>query len=43
MPPYAHLLDDAELAALLTWLRVSWGHQASALSSAEVGQWRGSR
>ena len=38
MPPYAHLLSDTEIAAVLTFIRQSWGHQASAVSELQVLQ-----
>ena len=33
-------LTDAEVAALLTWLREQWGHHASAINAAQVNQLR---
>lgn len=36
MPPFVHVLDDEDIAALATYLRSSWGHQASAVSASEV-------
>lgn len=38
MPPYAHLLTDTEIAAVLSFIRQSWGHQASAVSELQVLQ-----
>jgi mono/diheme cytochrome c family protein len=38
MPPQA--LDDAEAAALMTWLRRQWGHAAPAVSTAQVKRLR---
>lgn len=38
MPP--HRFTDTELAALLTHLRRSWGHQASTVDEVEVLRWR---
>jgi len=32
MPPFAHQLDDQQAAAVLTYIRRSWGNQASAVS-----------
>ena len=40
MPPYSHLLSDAEVAALLTYLRTSWGNQAAAVEVSEVNRYR---
>jgi mono/diheme cytochrome c family protein len=42
MPPFATMLDDAEIAALLTTLRASFGNAGSAVSALEVGRYRGS-
>jgi len=36
MPPFAGELDARQLAALSTYLRRSWGHQASAVSPQEI-------
>jgi mono/diheme cytochrome c family protein len=36
MPPFAHLLSDADMAAVATFIRQSWGHQASAVSALDV-------
>ncbi|HSI50298.1 MAG TPA: cytochrome c [Ideonella sp.] len=36
MPPFAQQLNDAELAALLSYLRQAWGHQAAAVSLLDV-------
>jgi mono/diheme cytochrome c family protein len=38
MPPQR--LSDGELAALLTYLRQSWGHRAGAVTPLEILQWR---
>lgn len=38
MPSYRHLLSDAEVAAVLTYIRVSWGNDASAVREAEVAR-----
>lgn len=40
MPPFAHVLSDAEIAAVATHLRLSWGHAAAPLSAPEVARWR---
>ena len=34
MPPFD--LDNPDLAALLTWLRASWGHDAAPVTEVEV-------
>ena len=31
MPPFGHVLSDAEIAALASWLRRAWGHEAPAV------------
>ncbi|MFC5498877.1 c-type cytochrome [Caenimonas terrae] len=36
MPPYVLLLSDADVAAVLTHLRTSWGNRAAAVSEVEV-------
>lgn len=36
MPPYGQALDDGEIAAVVTYIRQSWGNQAPAVSSLEV-------
>jgi mono/diheme cytochrome c family protein len=41
MPPYATLLSDAEVAAVVTYLRASWGHRASPVSALQVNRLRG--
>ncbi len=40
MPPYRLLLNDGEVAAVLTHLRSQWGNQASPVSELEVGRFR---
>lgn len=40
MPPFSHVLDDAQAAALLTYLRASWGNAAAPVSSAQVNRYR---
>jgi mono/diheme cytochrome c family protein len=41
MPPYATALSDAELAAVLTMIRNSWGNAASAITTPDVQRYRG--
>ncbi len=36
MPPFAQALNDHEVSALATYMRQSWGHQASPVSALEV-------
>jgi len=41
MPPYALVLSDADVAAVLTYLRGSWGNRAAPVSELEVSRQRG--
>jgi mono/diheme cytochrome c family protein len=36
MPPFVHVLDDEDIAAVTTYIRASWGNQADAVSAADV-------
>ncbi|MBC7513467.1 MAG: cytochrome c [Herminiimonas sp.] len=38
MPPYGPSLSDAEIAAIVTYIRNQWGNQAAAVSAQEVGR-----
>lgn len=40
MPPFAQQLSDAEVAALVTWIRQSWSNQAGAVQAADVSRLR---
>lgn len=40
MPPYAHQLNAGEIAAVLTFVRGSWGNTAPAVSAVEVERHR---
>lgn len=40
MPPFVQLLSDEEVADLASYLRRSWGHQASAVGALQVNQLR---
>jgi mono/diheme cytochrome c family protein len=40
MPPYGPVLQDAEVAEVVTYLRASWGNNASAVTPAEVNRYR---
>ena len=40
MPPYSHLLDDYEVAALVSYLRNSWGNKAPPVTANEVNKYR---
>jgi len=41
MPPYVMLLNDADVAAVLTHIRTSWGNQAAPVSEFDVSRQRG--
>ena len=36
MPPFAHVLDDAAVAAVVSYLRSAWGNRAGAVSQLQV-------
>ncbi len=40
MPPYSHVLNDGEVAAVVTYLRNSWGNQAPPVTAREVNRYR---
>lgn len=40
MPPYGHLLNDEEIAAVASYVRQSWGNRAAGVSGLEVGRLR---
>ncbi|RQP21949.1 c-type cytochrome [Piscinibacter terrae] len=40
MPPFGQALDDSQIAAVLSYVRASWGNQAPAVSTLEVLQFR---
>ena len=41
MPPFGHMLSDADLAAVATFIRQSWGNQANAVGPVDVLRMRG--
>jgi cytochrome c553 len=43
MPPFALRLSDAELAALLSFVRSSWGNQAGAISELTINRYQSTR
>lgn len=43
MPPFSHVLDDSEIAAVLSYVRSSWGNDAPPVSTLEVQQYRAGR
>ncbi|MES2153490.1 MAG: c-type cytochrome [Pseudomonadota bacterium] len=40
MPPYSHALDDYEVAAVVSYLRASWGNHAPPVTAGEVNRYR---
>jgi len=40
MPPFGQVLDDAQIAAVLSHVRGSWGNEAAAVSAVDVLQYR---
>jgi len=42
MPPFAHALEDSEVAQVVTYVRNSWGNQAGSVTPAQVNRYRGS-
>jgi len=40
MPPFGHVLDDDQVAAVVTFIRNQWGNQASAVASTDVQRMR---
>lgn len=40
MPPYSHELNDAQVAAVLTYVRASWGNDAPPVGTPDVNRWR---
>jgi mono/diheme cytochrome c family protein len=40
MPPFVLVMNDVEVASLLSFIRSAWGNQASALSTADVNRLR---
>jgi mono/diheme cytochrome c family protein len=40
MPPYSPVLNDAEVAAVVTYVRNSWGNATPVVTPADVNRWR---
>jgi mono/diheme cytochrome c family protein len=36
MPPFAQIMNDEDIAAVVTYIRVSWGNRGQPVSAAEV-------
>lgn len=43
MPPFAHLLGDGEIAAVVSFIRGAWGNAAAPVSQLQVQQYREGR
>lgn len=41
MPPFSHAMDDAQVAAVVSYLRGSWGNQAPPVTPSQVNRYRG--
>jgi mono/diheme cytochrome c family protein len=40
MPPFAHILDDAEAAAVVTYIRVAWENSGTPVAPAQANALR---
>jgi len=40
MPPFAQLMSDEDIAAVVTYIRVSWGNRGQPVTPAEVNTLR---
>jgi mono/diheme cytochrome c family protein len=40
MPPFSHVLNDRDIAAVLSYIRSAWGNEAPPVSALEVQQYR---
>lgn len=41
MPPFSHVMNDNEVAAVVSYLRASWGNKAPPVTAMQVNQYRG--
>jgi mono/diheme cytochrome c family protein len=41
MPPFAHVLNDDEVAQVMTYVRGSWGNRGNEVTAAHVNRYRG--
>lgn len=41
MPPFAHVLEDEDVAQVVTYVRNSWGNRAGAVTAVQVNRLRG--
>ena len=40
MPPFSHILDDAEMAAVVTYIRVAWENSGTPVTADQIGELR---
>jgi mono/diheme cytochrome c family protein len=40
MPPFSPVLNDTEAAAVISYVRASWGNAASEVTAAQVNRYR---
>ena len=40
MPPFAHVLSDDEVAAVVTYIRTAWGNRGTPVSAREANELR---
>lgn len=40
MPPFSHVMDDAEVAAVVSYVRATWGNQAPPVTPSQVNRFR---
>ena len=40
MPPFGHVLNDTEVAQVVSYLRSAWGNNAPPVSSVDVNRYR---
>jgi mono/diheme cytochrome c family protein len=40
MPPFAHILNDEQVAALVTYIRVAWENSGTPVAPAQVNELR---
>ena len=41
MPPYSHAMSDQEVAAVVSYVRMSWGNKAGPVTASQVNRYRG--
>ena len=41
MPPYSHAMSDHEVAAVVSYVRMSWGNKAGPVTASQVNRYRG--